>query len=176
MQVTVQLTNSESKFIINNLYPLYLHDLSEIWGWEPNQYGIFEDDDTLTLADQNRVFDIWWSRPDSLYPYLIRAGEIPAGFALVASPPYAPPGCNFYMNEFFVLRSFRGKGGAEAAALQVFDLHLGVWELQTNPGDKNARAQRFWRKTINGYTHGQFTEHTADTSNDGLKRIFRFEN
>ena len=60
INITVTLTDITTKFIINNLYPLYLHDLSEIWGWTPNQYGVFEDDETLTLNDQNKVFDIWW--------------------------------------------------------------------------------------------------------------------
>ncbi|GIO31729.1 hypothetical protein J2TS6_28700 [Paenibacillus albilobatus] len=40
MKVTVELTDPHTKFIINNLYPLYLHDLSEIWGWKPNKYGV----------------------------------------------------------------------------------------------------------------------------------------
>ena len=55
MKVTVELTDSSTKFIINNIYPLYLHDLSGIWGWKPNRYGIYEDDDTRTLNDQNQV-------------------------------------------------------------------------------------------------------------------------
>lgn len=37
MKVTVELTDSSTKFIINNIYPLYLHDLSGIWGWHPGR-------------------------------------------------------------------------------------------------------------------------------------------
>ncbi|KKO51721.1 hypothetical protein XI25_23520 [Paenibacillus sp. DMB20] len=58
MQVTINLTDHSTKFIINNLYPLYLHDLSEIWGWKPNIYGVFEDDEILSLNEQNEVFDL----------------------------------------------------------------------------------------------------------------------
>ncbi len=58
MEVTLNLTDQSTKFIINNLYPLYLHNLSEIWEWKPNKYGVFEDDETLTLNEQNKVFDI----------------------------------------------------------------------------------------------------------------------
>lgn len=68
MKVTVELTDASAKFMINNLYPLYLHDLSEIWEWKPNRYGVFEDDDTRTLYDQNQVFDIWWEKPSVLFP------------------------------------------------------------------------------------------------------------
>ncbi|SDG49693.1 Predicted acetyltransferase [Fontibacillus panacisegetis] len=176
MQVTINLTDLETKFIINNLYPLYLHDLSEIWGWQPNTYGVFEADEILTLTEQNNVFDIWWSKPTILCPYLIRANEVPVGFALVATPPYTPHGSNFYMNEFFILRSFRGRGVAEVAAIQVFNSHRGTWELQTNPGENNRRAQSFWRRTVNNYTEGAYQEEVAETKNDGTKLIFRFKN
>lgn len=176
MQVTINLTDQNTKFIINNLYPLYLHDLSEIWGWKPNKYGVYEEDETLTLYEQNKVFDVWWSNPSILFPYLIRVDDIPAGFAFVATPPYTPHGSDFYMNEFFILRSFRGTGVADTAAVQVFNLHHGPWELQTNPKEVNKRAQSFWRRTIHNYTNGSFQEEIADTKNDGNKFIFRFNN
>lgn len=100
MNITITLTDSASKFIINNLYPLYLHDLSEIWGTIPNRYGIFEEDETQSLQEQNKVFDIWWEKAGILYPYLIKENDIPVGFALVATPPYTPSACEFYLNEF----------------------------------------------------------------------------
>ncbi|MBD8499261.1 GNAT family N-acetyltransferase [Paenibacillus arenosi] len=174
--ITLELTDQNTKFIINNLYPLYLHDLSEIWGWKPNKYGVFEEDETLTLYEQNKVFDIWWSDPAVFFPYLIRVNGIPAGFALVATTPYTPPGCDFYLNEFFILRSFRGKKVAEPAAVEVFNNHPGCWEVQTNPNEGNQRAQSFWRKTLQKYMRGSYVEATADTQNDGNKIIFRFNN
>lgn len=100
MNITITLTDSASKFIINNLYPLYLHDLSEIWGTIPNRYGVFEEDETQSLQEQNKVFDIWWEKAGILYPYLIKENDIPIGFALVATPPYTPSACEFYLNEF----------------------------------------------------------------------------
>ncbi|WP_438349952.1 GNAT family N-acetyltransferase [Paenibacillus sp. FA6] len=176
MQVTITLTDQNTKFIINNLYPLYLHDLSEIWGWKPNKYGVFEDDETLTLFEQNTVFDVWWTKPSILFPYLIKVDEVPAGFALVGTPPYTPHGSDFYINEFFILRSFRGRGVAETAAVKVFDNHQGTWELQTNPRETNKRAQTFWRRIIHNYTVGNYKEETAETRNDGNKIIYRFQN
>ncbi|MDR9856484.1 GNAT family N-acetyltransferase [Paenibacillus sp. VCA1] len=174
MKVIVELTDEHTKFVINNMYPLYLHDLSEVWNWKPNKYGVFEEDDTSTLHEQNKVFDIWWSDPSVLFPYLIRVNDHPAGFALAAAPPYTPHGSDYYLHEFFVLRSFRGTGVAEAAAAQVFKLHPGAWELQTNPKETNKRAQLFWRKTIRKYTAGFYQEEIAETKNDGIKLIFRF--
>ncbi|MFC7681833.1 GNAT family N-acetyltransferase [Paenibacillus sp. GCM10028914] len=176
MNVSIRLTDQSTKFIVNNLYPLYLHDLSEIWGWKPNKYGVYEDDETMTLNDQNKVFDVWWKNESVLFPYLIRVDEIPAGFAFVATPPYTPHGSEYYLNEFFMLRPFRGKGAAEAAAIQMFNSHKGTWEIQTNPGDANKRAQSFWRRTLNHYTSGSYQEEYADTTNDNYKLIFRFDN
>ncbi|MNP65978.1 hypothetical protein D3C76_1616210 [compost metagenome] len=94
----------------------------------------------------------------------------------MATPPYTPHGSEFYLNEFFVLRSFRGKGVAEAAAVEVFNRHSGTWELQTNPESTNIRAQTFWRKTIKYYTDGVYEEKTADTMNDGTKLVLSFSN
>lgn len=176
MKISISLTDQSTKFIVNNLYPLYLHDLSEIWEWKPNIYGVYEDDDTLTLNEQNKVFDVWWENPSVLFPYLVRVDDIPAGFAFVATPPYTPHGSEFYMNEFFMLRPFRGKGIAEAAAVQVFNKHKGSWELQTNPTEANKRAQFFWRKTMQNYTSESHQEEFANTENDGYKIIFRFDN
>lgn len=176
MQVTIELTDPKTKFIINNLYPLYLHDLSEIWGWQPNKYGVFEEQEILTLNEQNRVFDIWWSNPTILFPYLIRANEVPAGFALVATPPFIASESDFYLNDFFILRSFRGRGVADEAASQVFDSHPGTWELQTHPGENNRRAQNFWRRMVNNYTKGEYREVVAETKRDETKLIFTFKN
>lgn len=173
MKVTVELTDSSTKFIINNIYPLYLHDLSGIWGWKPNRYGIYEDDDTRTLNDQNQVFDIWWEKPTILFPYLIRVDGIPAGFALVATPPYTY-GSEFYMNEFFVMKPFRGKHVAENAASQVFDKHPGSWEVQTNATDRNKQAQAFWRKTMNNYVSDSRVQEFVAARDDNEKLIFQF--
>ncbi|MFE9277253.1 GNAT family N-acetyltransferase [Paenibacillus glucanolyticus] len=174
MKVTVELSDASTKFIINNMYPLYLHDLSGIWGWKPNRYGVFEDDDTRTLNDQIQVFDIWWDKPEVLFPYLIWADDIPAGFALVATPPYTF-GSEFYMNEFFVMKPFRGQNIAEAAAAQVFNEHSGSWEIQTNATDSNKRAQAFWRKTLHSYrAEPGFQETVDEIKNDHVKIVFRF--
>ncbi|WP_127590516.1 GNAT family N-acetyltransferase [Paenibacillus lautus] len=173
MKVTVELTDTSTKFIINNIYPLYLHDLSGIWGWKPNRYGIYEDDDTRTLNDQIQVFDIWWEKPSILFPYLIRVDGLPAGFALVATPPHTF-GSDYYMNEFFVMKPFRGKHVAENAASQVFDKHAGSWEVQTNATDRNKRAQTFWRKTLQNYVPESCVKELVATRDDNEKLIFQF--
>ncbi|GAA4851900.1 GNAT family N-acetyltransferase [Paenibacillus vulneris] len=174
--VVVQLCSADDKFIINNIYPLYLHDLSEVWEFKTNRFGVFEEDDTRTLDEQNRIFDIWWEHPGVLFPYIIKVDEIPAGLAFVATPPYTP--CpsfiNYFLNEFFLLRHYRGKGIGEQAMRQLIGLLPGHWELQTNPSERNVRAIQFWRKTLEACTNGEYSEEMGHHPKYGEKLVFRF--
>jgi len=68
--ISIQLCNRDNKFIINNMYPLYIHDLGEIRNTYPNKYGVFEEDNSIkTLEEQTPVFDIWWNKKDILFPF-----------------------------------------------------------------------------------------------------------
>lgn len=177
MNVSVELVKKEEAYIIKNLYPLYLHDLAEIYGHFPNENGIFEESkDYRTLSDQYDIQNIWWQKPDALFPYLIRVDGRPAGFMMIASTPYCNKGIDYFVHEAFLLRPFRGKGVGEYAAIAIFERYKGKWELFTNPSSEtNQRGQQFWRKTIRNYTNNHFTEEFGETF-DGYKLIFRFEN
>ncbi|MBD3922086.1 GNAT family N-acetyltransferase [Paenibacillus sp. PR3] len=176
MNVELQLCGIGDKFIINNIYPLYLYDLSEIWERDTNRYGVFEDDDTRTLAEQIQVFDVWWEHPGVLFPYLIKVDDLPAGLIFVATPPYTP--CpsyiDYYLNEFFLMRKYRGKGIGEIAMRQLLDMMPGRWELQTNPTARNERAIKFYRKTLHACTNGEYTEELGRHPEQGEMLVFRF--
>jgi len=89
MNIEVQLTEKNDAYIIKNLYPLFLYDLSGHYGRLPNVHGIYEEnDDFRTLSDQYEVQNIWWEKPGILFPYLILVDRIPAGFILIATPPH----------------------------------------------------------------------------------------
>ncbi|MCT8138430.1 GNAT family N-acetyltransferase [Anaerobacillus sp. CMMVII] len=176
MDLQVQLSCKENSYIIKNLYPLYLHDLSEHYGFLPNCHGVFEEsDDYKTLSEQNELHNIWWEKPEVLFPFLILVDERPAGFILIATPPHCTKGIDYFVNEFFLLRPFRGKGLAEHAASIVFDQFRGKWELFTNPSEKNIVGQKFWRRTILHYSGGNYDEEFGETF-DGYKLIFKFDN
>ncbi|WP_105614023.1 GNAT family N-acetyltransferase [Vallitalea okinawensis] len=175
MEVKVVLANKENSNIIKNIYPLYLHDLSEHYGNIPNDYGIYEDEPFKTLADQYEVQNIWFDKPNILFPYIIKVDEKPAGFILIATAPYVSKTTDYYVNEFFVLRPYRGKSIGEIAAKQVFNKFIGRWELYTNPSSKNFIGQKFWRKTVSTYTNNDYDESIGETIH-GEKLIFKFEN
>ncbi|MFK9092603.1 GNAT family N-acetyltransferase [Bacillus salipaludis] len=176
MKIEVRLTDKNEAYIIKNLYPLYLYDLSVHYGNLPNRHGIYEDsDDFQTLSDQYEVQNIWWEKPDILFPYLTLVDRKPAGFILLATPPHCNKGIDYFINEFFLLQSLRGQGIAEQVANKVFEQFNGHWELFTNPSEKNIVGQKFWRKTISNYTNGNYIEEYGETF-DGYKLIFRFDN
>lgn len=175
MEVKVVLANKENSNIIKNMYPLYLHDLSEHYGNVPNEYGIYEDEPIKTLSEQYEVQNIWFEKPDILFPYIIMADEKPAGFMLIATSPYVPKTTDHYVNEFFILRPYRGKNIGEIAAKQVFDKFSGRWELYTNHLSENIKGHKFWRKTVSNYTNNDYYESVGQTF-DGKKLIFRFNN
>ncbi|WP_315372105.1 hypothetical protein [Paenibacillus xylanexedens] len=130
MNIEVKLTNKDEAYVIKNMYPLYLHDLSGHYslGGEhtPNEHGIFEPSpDYKTLQDQYDVQNIWWEKPECLYPFLMIVDGIPAGFAFIATPPYCSQGTNFFVHDFFLMQPFRGIGVAEYAASTIFGMFIG---------------------------------------------------
>jgi len=175
LEVKVVLANEENANIIKNIYPLYLYDLSEVYGNVPNEYGIYEDEPIKTLAEQYEIQNIWFENTDSLLPFIIMVDGKPAGFDLVSTGKYAPKGMDYYVFEFLLLRPYRGRNIATIAAKQIFDKFLGKWGLYVAPSGTNLRAENFWRKTINDYTEGNFEEKQGSTF-DGYKLIFTFNN
>ncbi|WP_458120804.1 GNAT family N-acetyltransferase [Paenibacillus sp. Z6-24] len=175
----ISLCPAEESHMILNLYPLYLYDLSEIWDRQPNRHGIFEEEDSYhTLAQQSEVFRIWWQHPGILFPYLIRVGEVPAGFALVATPPYIPSDENidYFMHEFFIMRPFRGQGLAQQAARQIFAQFRGSWGLHTNPTERNGHARRFWQRVLTDYTGNEYSSQLIQSPENEQLLSFRFNN
>lgn len=177
-EITVELSRRDTQSIIYNLYPLYLHDLAGIRNVLPNRYGVFEDSDAFqTLQQQMPEFDIWWEKEECLFPFLIRVDEVPAGFALIATPPYVEDDSDFLVNEYFILQPFRGQGVAEEAITQIFNRFQGKWLIYTTPTERNSRTIHFWRKTLARYTNNRFTEEDKELRAEiGAAKVFHFTN
>lgn len=146
---------------LRNVYPLYLHDLSEFDGgyYQLDDRGVWQPDHLPS-----------WLGEDPDLPLIIVAGGRRVGFALVARAPslWIAPGCDHRMSEFFVLRRERRQGIGALAAHAVFDAHPGRWEVSELV--RNERAIRFWRRVIGEQTDGRYEE-TADA--EELRQIFR---
>lgn len=176
MNIEVRLCPKEQSFIIHNLYPLYLHDMSEIWGTRPNPYGIFDEDAGVrTLSEVSERHENWWEQPSDLFPYLITVDGSAAGFALVTDESEASsPNTKYHLNDYFVLRAYRRQGVAQKAAVQLFNQLQGGWELQTNSSERNMTSQIFWRRTLDTYTGGKYTEGKGVHPKKGDMLVFRF--
>jgi predicted acetyltransferase len=175
MKIDIKLADNTNGFIIKNMYPLYLHDLAGIHGTLPNEYGIFEEEPIRTLAEEYDIQQIWFDNPNLLYPYLIMADNIPAGFCLIGSGKYVPAEVDYFIYETFILSPFRGKSISNQAITEILEKHHGKWMFYTHSTENNIRAKNFWHKTIGGYTGNKYT--TIEKIIDGMpKLVFTFEN
>jgi predicted acetyltransferase/ADP-ribose pyrophosphatase YjhB (NUDIX family) len=121
---------ADDRPVIERLWQLYQHDLSEFRHSAPDEKGLFNAARLPTYAADN---------PDAV-AYLARLGDVPCGFALVRGLRRDQR----MMGEFFVTRSARGQGTAAAFAREVLARHTGRWLIPFQ--NENARAAAFWRR------------------------------
>ena len=126
--------------IVRNLAQYCIYDMSEYMGWTCNKHGIYEG--CGDLPD-------YWKKPHH-YPYLIYVGTEIAGFAAVRRAPHEEETMD--VGEFFVARTYKGKGIGREIAVQLFRQFPGKWLVRVIAG--NTGAVCFWEKVINGFTKG----------------------
>ena len=159
----------DQAYILQNLYPYYLHDLSEFQEILPNQHGLFESDEIISY-EKETFLKVWWEHPEQLFPVIIRVDDRPAGFALIGTKPYSGDR-DYEIMEFFILKPYRQKGLAEQAAIKAFGLFNGEWKCSVLP--RNLRACSFWRRITSKYE--KYSESLKQT-NDGEMVVFWFQN
>jgi predicted acetyltransferase len=127
--VEIVPASQQDKHVLRNLMPLYLHDFSEFNDGDVDEQGRFE----------YPWLDAYWTDTDR-HPFLFRAGDHWAGFALIRT------GDPNDVAEFFVLRKYRRHGVGQAAARALFARFPGRWQVRQMAA--NARATAFWRAAI----------------------------
>jgi predicted acetyltransferase len=141
--VTVTRALPTERALLQRMLEFYQHDLSDIWDQDLDARGEF-----------GYSLDRYWQAP-ACSPYILRVAGHAAGFALVDGQVKLPGG-DYWMDQFFVMKRYRGKGVGRAAAAQVFALHPGSW--QVGQMTANLAAQAFWRRTISELFAGNYTE------------------
>lgn len=180
MDIKVTPATQEEAYILQNLYPLYLHDLSEFdtsWNMQvPNEHGILEpgNSEIRSLTEHGAYFNSWLEKPDILFPFLIRVDNLPAGFIYVATHPHITMDTDYYLHEMFLLHRYRGCGVGVQAALDVIGRFQGRWEVHAYPNDP--RSQAFWRKTITASVGNDFESFEGPTIHGFDAATFRFIN
>ena len=150
MNITLKRGMPSDQPIFHRLMQLYLYDFSEFLPLYVDDHGLFE----------QTILEAYFVNATK-YPFLIIANQAIAGFILVNADPVLPQHAGGKrLKEFFVLRGFRRKQVGRQAAIQVFNLFPGRWEVGVVA--TNLPAQRFWERTIDTYTCGRYTHDLVD--------------
>ncbi|WDV47391.1 GNAT family N-acetyltransferase [Clostridiaceae bacterium M8S5] len=131
MNVNVKLQKCTDKDIIMNLYPLYLHDLSHYNKEDVNEKGKYEYDE----------INLYWQK-DNMHPLLIKVNDCIAGFVLLTERVYVRKGCDYCIQEFFVLRRYRKVGIGQKVFKELIKQFKGRYCLLVLK--ENVTALKFW--------------------------------
>lgn len=143
---TLEPVREIERTLLANLLQLYYYDFSEVDPDDVDETGRFE------TPDYGK-----YGRQPGFDALLLRVEGKPAGFALVDLESPLPDSSGFhYIHEFHVLRAYRGRGLGLAMAWAIFDSYPGKWQIEEI--GPNLAAQAFWRRAVDRYTGGRFTE------------------
>lgn len=133
MTVSLNPISKDEKHILQNLYSLYLHDLSEFTeSLNISADGLFEFDS----------FELIWEK-EGITPYFLKKDEVISGFLLLLERPFLKKDYDFSINDIFILKKYRRNGIAKALLKELFNQKRGkyfVVELA-----KNKSAVSFWK-------------------------------
>ncbi|MEN9934978.1 MAG: hypothetical protein RLZZ387_1557 [Chloroflexota bacterium] len=146
MQIELLDASHADQPTLTNLLQLYLYDLRDFGGPPPDAQGRFAPPS----------LDPYWSAPNHR-AFLIRSGGELAGFALICRCSRLHTAFDGHVvAEFFVMRGCRRRGVGSAAAMRLFNMFPGRWEIATPV--VNIPATAFWRSVSQRYTGGAYDE------------------
>ena len=154
--IRLQIIDKSHKEILRNLFNLYQHDLSKI------DASLFPNVDQRGFYDYETVEEYFNHKAlhDQLLVYLIICEGNVAGFCVITKAPYVKQGCDYCIQEFFIIGSYRKKGIASETCKVLFNKYPGRYCLEVLAG--NIKAKFFWRKIAD--TIGtEFTSEKDDT-------------
>jgi predicted acetyltransferase len=108
-------------------------------------------------------FDLYWSEPDSRWPFWLKLDDASAGFAFVRRDE-----AGMQMAEFFVARQCRCRGVGRGAARRLIARFPGRWRITQRESNRPAIA--FWHRVLDGFA--AYDEVT--TATDAVRREQRF--
>jgi predicted acetyltransferase len=127
----IRRTTAADTPVIERLWQLYSHDMSEFRGTLPDAAGAFK---------SGRLEG--YLGGDDVDGYLATINDAPAGFAFVMDAHGEPR----HMGDFFVVRAVRRRGVGYQLARDVIERYRGRWEIAFQA--ENAGAPEFWRRVV----------------------------
>ncbi|MBD3922190.1 GNAT family N-acetyltransferase [Paenibacillus sp. PR3] len=153
LEVTIIPYNDKN--ILSQLIQLYRYDSSEFDGHALNEHGLY----------MYKYLDHQWT-DEYRRPCLFRVnGEI-AGFALVMLEvprdrvKLSEAEHTNIIGDFFIMRKFRRQGYGKQAAIKLFDMFPGAWEIRQT--GSNLPANRFWNQVLDVYTGGSYEQQVLE--------------
>jgi len=137
----LRIATAEDLPVLERLWLMFRHDLSEFSGVLPAPDGTFRNERLLAAV----------SDPDWI-AYLLIGDDRPVGLTLVrglAGPVRV-------LNGFFVVRGMRRSGIGVRAVCELVGRHPGRWQVAFQ--DVNTGAVRFWRRCANEIAGDAWTE------------------
>lgn len=101
-----------------------------------------------------KYLDTYWGSEDRLPFFIVLDGKR-IGFVLVNKHTLIMKNARS-IAEFYVIKEFRKRGVGKETAIKIFDMYPGNWELREM--EHNLYAQNYWRKIVNDYTNGNYSE------------------
>jgi len=152
----IQLDQKE-KFL--NLYNLYLYDLSQYTGEDPQDNGVFDPTNTYLYLER-----------EELFPFFLQYEDKTIGIILICSPPFVPAGIDYTVQELFLLKKYRGMNIASKAVAKVLTHFEGKFSISQL--EANKPAVNFWKKYYQEYNIN-IVEEERSSEIDGLEGVHK---
>lgn len=166
--VTISKVGIEYYPKIQNMARFYVYDMSRDCGFISDDWAL-PDDGLYESFDFKKYFE-----DTDREAYCIYVNNEAAGFALL-NKEVLETSFNWNMGEFFILAKFQKKGIGFEAAIKVFSMHKGRWEVSVIP--ENNTAIRFWSNVIARYANNDYIKETKQVNYDNSQPhrvVFRF--
>jgi len=167
MDIELKRINVEDKEILKNLIEKYDYEFSQWDNRDVNKLGLYGYD----------YLDCYWTEEKRWAFFIVVDGNL-AGFVMVNNYLEVNEETDYSLAEFFVMYKYRRSGVGRFAAIKVFDMFHGKWQLKRHP--KNIASVHFWNEIISEYTVGKYTlieSYPNSVYDDGtLADIVLFEN
>ena len=149
MEDNVKLTRlqGKDKSVLQNLFQLYLHDITASLPMDVNEHGLFE----------YNYLDLYFLEQKNRYAYFIHINNQLAGFVLIDDEFMVLDKeieDKYDLSELFLLNAYKRKGYGEIVAKKLFDMYRGSWEIRAVP--RSEGANKFWIKVVKDYTNNNF--------------------
>ena len=138
----------EHRPVVERLWQLYSHDMSEVRETLPNAEGLYK---------EGRLPG-YFGDPDRA-GYLISYRETPVGLAFVQGLA----GETRMIAEFFVVRAVRRHGIGRKVATELLGRHPGRWEIPFQGGNRG--APEFWRQVASDVVGSDWREERRPVPN-----------